>query len=276
MALPRPLSLFAFAFVLLTLSACGGGGGAVKDGTLELPYSAIEPLRDFTLTTVLQVTAQGESYHLAFDGAFQQPDRLQGRLRLRGRLQQQARELGRPPDMEVTIIGQQAWWRQPGTQWQRGIESGDSVDPLVTLRQYATPWFYLDALHFDELRLPVAGEEDDVNGEHAYVVRLDKAAVIEVMRQGTEISVYPDEVEHNEVFPGLIENAQQVLPADFAVSLWVARDGLRPLRIAFDYSITEQDLETLSFGFPTPLQLHLQMDIIATEAPPVDIVPPET
>jgi hypothetical protein len=261
--------------IALLAAACGGGGGAVQDGTLELPYTAIEPLRDFTFTTVLQATAEQQTYNLAFDGAFQQPDRLQGRLRLRGQLQQQARVLGRPPDMEVTVIGEQAWWRRPGDTWQRGLEAGDSIDPLVLLRRYATPWFYLDALRFDALRLPVAGEEDGVNGEDAYVVRLDKPAVIEVMRQGTAISVYPDETEHNEVFSGLIENAQQVLPADFSVGLWVARDGLRPLRIAFDYSITEQDLDTLSFGLPTPLQLHLQMDIIDAEAA-VDIVPPET
>lgn len=260
------------AFVFLT-SACGGGDSAVKDGVLELPYTAIQPLESFTFATVLQVSSGQETNNLAFDGQFQKPDRIQGRLRLRGQLQQQARVFGRPPDMEVTVIGPDAWWRQPGGTWQRGIESGDSIDPLVYFRQYATPWFYLDALHFDALRLPVAGEEDDVNGEDAYLVRLDKAAVIEVMRQGTEISIYPDATDYNEVFPGLIEIAQQVLPADFTVSLWVARDGLRPLRIAFDYAITEADLDTLSFGFPTPLRLHLQMDIIDAEAP-VDIVPP--
>lgn len=265
------------AVVLLGL-ACGDNGEdgqvLISDGTLDLPQSAIETLASYTFTTDLDVSSAEGDFTARFDGVFQAPNRIHGVLQLGGQLGE-AYGNWRAPEMEIIVIGEKAWWREPGGEWQAGFEpGGDSVDPLVTFSSYATPWFYLEALRFEALALPVSGPVETVSGVRAYPVRLDKAAIIDVMRQGTELKVYPDEeADYNPVFPGIGENAQQVLPQDFSVEVWFAEEESYPARIVFDYSIDEGETCALCWGFARPMTLRLQMDITDPDAN-VQVEPP--
>jgi hypothetical protein len=264
------------------LAACGGGT-AVVDGTITVPQDAIASLTSFAFRTRLDVNAADGDFHLTFEGEFEAPDRVHGTLTVEGEnslAQAAASFYGGADDTEAVVIGERAWWRPPGGDWRAGIEPGDSLDPLVTLRQYATPSFYLEALRFDDLLLPVSSGPEEVDGERVYIVALDKQGVIDVMAQGTEIKLYPDgERDYNPVFPGVRANAQQVLPANFSVEVWLTDQG-RPTRIIFDYDVTEEDYSNLAFGFQHPLHLRLDMDITDADAdvmiePPIPI-PTET
>ena len=177
--------------------------------------------------------------------------------------------------METVVIGERTWWRELGGEWQPGFEpGGDSDDPLLTLSQFATPRFYLDALRFETLALPLSGSLEEVNGVSALPVRLDKQAVLDVMEQGSEFKSYPDVWdEHNPVFPGISENAQQVLPRDFLIELWFAERGGYPVRIVFTYSIGEDDSCALCWAFGRGMTLRLQMDITDVNTD-VQIEPP--
>jgi hypothetical protein len=256
----------------------------VVEGTIDLEHGVVEALERFEFATDLHVSAADGDYSLTFEGAFEQPDRLQGTLRLADKFEEVTEVYDRPAEAEVVIIGTHVWWREDG-EWQPGIEEGyERIDPFVAFRQYATPWFYLDALFFDTLSLPVAGEPEEIDGVRSVHVHLDKQGVIDVLRQGQDIYVYPDEPHTPEaagVSTGVIENAQQVLPRDFNVDVWFAEDGLYPTRILFDYAVDEEDSSGLAFGFERPMTLHLQMDITdpaaeaAIEAPtPIPTVVP--
>jgi hypothetical protein len=139
------------------------------------------------------------------------------------------------------------------------VKGYEESDPLVGLRAYGTPEFYLEALKFDALTLSVAGPGETMDGQPAYRVRLDKAAMIEALRQGDAVRRYPDPVEeqHAPVGSGVVESAEYNLPKDIAVEAWFAVDGLYPLRIVITYSLADRQF----FLVPGPLTLRLQLDI---------------
>jgi hypothetical protein len=285
------MRLVAFAltiFLALAAASCdsdGGGSSArVVDGKITIPHDAVS-LERFEFTTRLDVEAADGDYSLTFDGAFQKPDRVQGTLRLEGKFLEDYAWLQRPlEEAEIANINTNAWWRAPGCDWQPGIPKGyESSDPLIGFRQYATPYFYLDALFFDTLSLPASAGTEDINGIRSIPVTLDKQAIIDVLRHGGEVNMYPDSTHEPIASPrpaeGLIDNVEQVVPANFEVSVWFAEGDLHPTRIVFEYDITEDDYSTLSFGFQDPLHLRLQMDITDQVSdleidPPIPIVEP--
>jgi hypothetical protein len=263
------------------LVACGEGskqpGDAADRSVLRVPSRAIAALDSYRFTTQLDVRSAETDLHVTVDGAFAAPDRIQGIVTVRGEPYERyiVELLKRPATSEAIVIGDTAWWRAADGDWQPGIEGYETIDPFVTLRHYATPEFYLEALRFDELTLPVAGREE-VSGVHAVRVRLDKHAIVGLLRQGTGIRLYPDpQDEHTSgVFPGVIDNTLQVLPDDFVVEVWFDEETKQPVRIVFDYRVTEDDeFANLSWGFGVPMELRLELDITDAGAD-VHIEPP--
>ena len=234
----------------------------VADGEIVIPQSAITALAGgYSFSADLEIDSPENSLTVQFEGV-QAGDRTRGTVRLGGSYGE-AFDEWRSSEMETVVIGERTWWRELGGEWQPGFEpGGDSDDPLLTLSQFATPRFYLDALRFETLALPLSGPLEEVNGVSALPVRLDKQAVLDVMEQGSEIKRYPDVWdEHNPVFPGISENARQVLPRDFIIDVWFAESGGYPVRIVFTYSVGEDDYCTLCWGFGRGMTLRLQMDI---------------
>jgi hypothetical protein len=282
--------LLLCAALAVVLVACGGGSSSggpsgVVNGKITIPHSSIAALDKFAFTTKLDVAAADGNYSLTFDGRFQKPDRIQGTLHLDGKFIQDFAWLNRPLDAtEIVNIGTYAWWRKPGGAWQPGIPKGyEQEDPLVSFRQYATPWFYLNAFLFNTLSLPVNGGAEQINAVQAVPVRLDKQGIIDALGQGGDVKMYPDETHEPVATPkvptSIIENARQVLPANFTVDVWFAQKELYPSRIVFEYDITKDDPKTLTFGFKPPFHLRLQMDITDPHAdksvePPLPIVEP--
>ena len=281
----RP-SLFAVTVALLLVIGCKesspddnplsveGPTLEVVDGEIVIPQSAIAALAGgYSFSVDLDIDSPENDLAVQLDGV-QAGDSTRGTLNLGGTYGE-AFDDWRSSEMEIVVIGERIWWRELGGEWQPGFEpGGDSDDPLLTLIQYATPSFYLDALRFEALALPLSGSMEDVNGVSTLPVRLDKQGVLDVMEQGSEIKRYPDVWdEHSPIFPGLSENAQQVLPSDFLIELWFAESGGYPARIVFSYSIDEGESCALCWAFNSPMSLHLQMDITDTTAD-VDIQPP--
>ncbi len=258
----------------------------VVDGEIVIPQSAISALAGgYSFSAELEIDSPENGLSVQFDGV-QAGDSTQGTVRLGG-LYGEAFDDWRSSEMETVVIGERIWWRELGGEWQPGFEpGGDSDDPLLTLNQFATPRFYLDALRFETLALPLSGSLEEVNGVSALPVRLDKQAVLDVMEQGNELKRYPDVWdEHNPIFPGISENAQQVLPRDFFIEVWFAERGGYPVRIVFTYSIGEDDSCALCWGFGRGMTLRLQMDItdvntdVRIEPPipiPTDVPTPTT
>jgi hypothetical protein len=270
-----------FGVVALAAAACSDTDDASftdtpDQTTIRVPQDAIDALERYRFTTQLDVTSAETDLHVTFDGAFEKPDRIQGTVAVRGMPYEQyiVDLLKRPATSELIVIGDVAWWRAPDGDWQPGIEGYETTDPFVTLRQYATPEFYLEALRFDALDLTIDGRER-VNGADTVRVRLDKAAIVALVPQGTGIRLYPDPDDQHSfgVLQGVAENAQQVLPEDFVVQVWFADDTMQPVRIAFDYRVTDADYSNLSWGFGVPMELRMQLDITDPDAD-VDIGPP--
>lgn len=278
------LLMFAVGLALLLVIGCSesspdddasAGKGptlGVVDGEIVIPQSAIAALAGgYSFTTELDISSADGDLTVYFEGAFQPPDRIEGNMRLSG---QPYTEPGEQLELGAIVIGEYTWWNFGG-EWQPGIEpGGDSYDPLLLFSSYATPRFYLEALRFESLALPVSRSLEEVNGVEAYPVRLDRQGIIGVMEQGTELKRYPFAWdEHNPIVPYLSENAQQVLPSDFLIELWFAEEGGYPARILFSYSIDEGESCALCWAFRSPMSLRLQMDITDTKAD-VDIQPP--
>jgi DNA-binding CsgD family transcriptional regulator len=271
------------AFLLMRDGGGSSDSDALVDGTLQVPQSAITALDNIAFTTTLDVSAAGGDFHLMFDGDFQSPDRIDGRLEISGEPYASLFEqsLQRPATSEITVIGERAWWREPDGEWRRGIEPGDSNDILVALRQYATPGFYLQAFRFDSITLPVMGEET-VNDSDAYHVRLDKATLLELLPEGTSLEFYPDQApQGNQVSPNAVDYADEKLPPDFTVDVWFSKDTLSPAKLAFAYSIGPDDPTDLTFGFEPPMTMRAEMNIVDPDAdadiePPVPVVPTPT
>lgn len=265
----RGLIIAAMLAGSMVLAACGEGGEQPEAEELVVARSAIEALDNYAFTTELEISSAEGDLTASFDGAFQAPDRIQGRLTVTTELFDWLR---RPSDMEVIVIPNEAWWREPDGEWQAGIAPGDSVDPLVVFAAYCTPRFYLEALEFDSLVLPLDDSLQEVNGVGAFRVRLDKPALIDLLSQATAIRQYLGE-EPSPGYLGVQENAQQVLPEDVLVEAWFAEEGRYPVRLVITYSCDE--VCALSFGFRSPLTVRLQMDITDPDAD-VEIAPPTT
>lgn len=276
----EPLLRSVLAGVLLILAisaACGDRGdetgpsgrpGQPVPDEIVIPGQAIDALKRYAFTSELDVTSARGDLQLRFEGRLEAPDRLQGTLRRSGQLADDVAldPALRPHEMEVIVIGENAWWREPGGDWRPGISPGyERIDPLTVFRDYATPRFYLEALRFDSLALPVGGPLETVNGVRAYPVRLDKATLVELLPRGTALKRYPWE-EPEPMHPGFVENTQQVLPRDFLVTAWFAEEGSYPVRIVIDYSISLEEYGLLAFNFQTPMTLRLQLDLTDPDA----------
>jgi DNA-binding CsgD family transcriptional regulator len=263
------VALLAGAALLAFLLLRGDDGQAgVEEGVLRVPYNAIEGLTNYAFTSRLDVASAEGDLSIDFDGVFQAPDRIQGSFALSGEPYEQlfADVLDQPAASEVIVVGEYAWWREDGGDWQRARDiSSEGQNPLIAFRQYATPEFYLEALQWDALEMSVAGQER-INGIDTVAVRLDKAATVALLSQGTAIKTYPDNHTPGPVYPGIIENAQQVLPESFSVDVWFAEGGLYPARIVFEYDVTENDSSGLAFGFGTGSHIRLQLDITEPDA----------
>lgn len=268
------------ALVALALGAACGGGGENEpppewliDGVISLPFDGIEGLTNYAFTSDLEISSAGSKLKVTFDGVFEAPDRIQGLVEIRGEpFEQGLRDAyDRPSETEAIIIGQEAWWREPDGAWQPGVKAAfETIDPFIIIREYVSPEFYLEALQFDSLEMPVSGDPQNVNGVTAYPVKLDKEALLQLLPQGTALKLYPDPAGPE---PGPVENAGQVLPQDFAVEAWFASKGAYPVRIVFTYSIGEDESCALCWGFERPMEVRLQLDI-TDPAADVRVQPP--
>lgn len=261
----------------LLLAACGSGTGDASPttpATIDVPGSAIESLTNYKFTTALTISSPSTgTSEIGFDGIFDSPSSIQGRLSVTGGEYERllTERYHRPASFDGIVIGEDAWWRAPGGDWQAGVKGYEENDPLVGLRAYATPEFYLEALKFDSLTLPVAGAAETVGGQRAYRVRLDKAGMIAALQQGKAVRPYPDPVEkqHSPVGSGVVNSAEYNLPKDIAVEAWFAAEGLYPLRIVITYSLADREF----FILPGPMTLRMQLDITDRDAK-VHIEPP--
>jgi hypothetical protein len=147
-----------------------------------------------------------------FEGHYQPPDRLQGSFQVTGA------DFGFLNDAEIFVSGREAWAREPGGSWERR-DFYSAVAPLVS------PWFYVEALEFNTLRLSPSGSAETVNGVEAYPLSFDKGAILELMTQATEFTFDPDTMERT------IDNAAGWLPDDFELEAWIAVDGSYLLRL---------------------------------------------
>lgn len=244
----------ALAALTLLAVACGGGNGAPAPtvGTtataaptgesIQVPRSALDALTTYAFTSTANLSSGGTSITANVAGAFQAPNSMQGTLTTGN-----GESLGGlPSGTEFVLIGQQAWMREPGANWEQS-----AVDKLFLLA-LGTPPFYLTALNFDSLRLQVAGPVETVNGVRARPVRLDKSALIDVLRQGI---VRNDQGEPINQFQQDLQNA---LPHDMTVetSLWLAESGGYPVRIKI--TLTTMDV---FLAIQPPVIIRLQMDI---------------
>jgi hypothetical protein len=256
--------------VALLLAACGSGAGDASPAapaTIGIPGSAIESLTNYKFTTALTISSPSTgTSEIGFDGIFESPSSIEGRLSVAGGQYERllTEYYHRPTSFDGIVIGEDAWWRAPGGDWQAGVKGYEESDPLVGLREYATPEFYLEALRFDALALSVAGPIETMNGQRAYRVRLDKAGMIAALQQGDSVRLYPDPIErqHDPVGSAVVENAEYNLPKDIAVEAWFAAQGLYPLRMVITYSLADRE----SFLLPGPLTLRLQLDITDRDA----------
>lgn len=241
----------------------------VVDGKIILPQSAVTDMaRGYRFTSELDLSTTEEELTVHFEGASQAPDSIQGTMRVSAAPYS---ELG---DFGLTVVGEYLWLDLDG-EWQSVEQDRDMVHPLVMFRNFATPQFYLEALRFDWLALPVSGPAEMVNGVEAVPVRLLRQDIVDVLAQGTELRTYPEaSAEYTQVPSGVGSNLEQLLPENFAVEVWFAERGGVPIRIAVSYDITEDDPTHLSLGLGDLLSVRLQMDITDVD-PSIRIEPPD-
>ena len=265
--------------LLLFLQSDDGVGRIDVPVSITIPRTAVTDVQNFTFTTVMEGTVsqeevvngnvqQGTSVEfdlgLRFEGTFNAPDLVQGELELVGSgrdrplidLSRPGIGLGRPAIMEVLVSGDYAWWREPGGEWQPGIQPGDSLDPLVEFRLVGTPYFYLSSLQFDVLELPVRGVER-VNGVDSYHVVLDRDALVQMLLpQGTG---WTDTQSSDRIVPST-DFLDQVLPDDFNIEVWFATEELYPTRLLLEFSLREDERNKL-IGLSGPGAVRLQFEI---------------
>ncbi len=236
-------------FVALALSPACSGSGADAPDEIVVSQGALEAMRTYAFSSEALIEfPEDTSMEVTFEGHVQAPDRLQGTLLLNGEF------LGFPSELEIIIIGEYSWAREPGGSWESGFYQ------IVRL---ASPSFYLEALEFETFRLSPTGSAEMVNGVEAYLVKLNKADVLELLSQATEFTFDPDTMERT------IDNADGWLPEDFELDVWIAADGSFPVRLEIEMSGGSN-----GFGFiesATRLQLRTDLTDIGVD---VDIEPP--
>lgn len=245
--------------------ACGGDG----EKEIVIPRSAIEGLERYAFTTDIEVSSVDGDLELTYDAVFQAPDRIQGTFTASGELFEQ---FGLPSQIEVIDVGGgEVWWREPGDDWQAAAQ--ETRTPFLMLNGLGTPWFYLEAFHFDPLRVPAARAVDVINGASARRVRLDKAGVIGLLPQLTAVGVGDmDQVVSDEDIADVQRNARENMPEDMVIEVWIAEEGGYPVRLVITFSEGQEEEEGF-LVFPPPLSVRLQIDITDPDAD-VDIEPP--
>lgn len=282
----------AFAFVVWVLAgSCGGGGdgdssddtptsaalpGTEQPGTITIPQGALEALDEYAFTSQIEMSSDAGHLEATFDAQFQAPDRIQGTLTATGEGYETLSDdfgVGVPFDLpletEVLGAGGGTWVRQTGEDWQ-AADAGEQAGPYVDLLAFASPPTYLTIFRFDSLRLPVAGPAETVNGVRALPVRLDKAALIALLGQGT-VCPGREELPCTPPWSDTQQQAQEELPADIVVATWIAEEGSYPARIIITFSLAEG--REFFIGLRPPQSVRLQMDITDTDVD-VQIEPP--
>jgi hypothetical protein len=260
------------AFLLLRTDDDSSPSAHVVNGRLSLPREAIMSLDSFKFTTSLEATSEGASNQLSFAGQFQKPHRISGELKL-GQGYEQTRSLfGFPDRMEIVVVDQSAWWREPSGERQTVRDLGDQENPLVYFRQYGTPWFYLEALLFDKISLPASDHVEEVNGVRSIPARLDKQGIVDVLNQAAGVSINPDSSPNRgSVGPAILDTVREEVPESFEVLAWFAESDLHPVRIVFSWTFSDTD--SPGFFGSGPATTRVQMDIFDPNAD-VEIEPP--
>jgi hypothetical protein len=130
----------------------------------------------------------------------------------------------------------------------------------------ATPRFFINGLEFDEINLSYEGEYETINGVESYPpIELDKEELIGFLSVGRFTK------EGNKEPTVVRSDAESYLPEDTLITVWLARDGLFPLRILATLSAEEDD--EFQLFMDNPVSIRLQMDITDPDAD-VKITPP--
>ncbi len=263
--------LFIPLIALLAL-ACGDNGKKAGD-EVEVEQSTLEALDEYSFTSDFDISSAAGGFVGTFRAQFQAPDSIQGTVT------QEGEGSGLPGELELINIGGELWVREPGGEWLQPLEDASGLGafaagPLLLLTSFGSPPLYLGLLDFDSLRLPTAGGAEDINGVSARPVRLDKAAIINLLGQGTVLS--GDEEGEPEANTDVQQDAQEALPEDMVVQTWIAEDGGYPVRIIVTLSVPKGDGAEGAEAFliwPAPVSIRLQMDITDTNID-VEIEPP--
>lgn len=268
------LLLMGSALLAFLAVTCGDSGArdtqeAVPDA-IEIPGEAVQSLTNYKFQTAL--TIADEKYgtsEISFDGVFESPNSVQGTLAVGGGQYEQilTKYYGRPLRFEGIAIGNDAWWREPGGEWQPGVKGYEEIDPLEALRQYSTPEFYLETMRFKALRLPVAGPAEEVDGVQLYRVSLDRAAILAALQQADAVRAYRHDPNSDDYAvydrnAGEQVNTDYPLPSDMRTEAWFTVDGLSPRRIIITFSLKDSE----SFLLRGPVKVRLQLDITDANA----------
>ncbi len=266
----RSLILTIFACLLPVAGALGAACGGDSEpepvpDEIVIEASEIEALTNYAFTTELEMSAPGmfgegfAELEASFEGGFEAPDRLQGTIELTGDIAKALEQyFGRPRRTEMIVVPNEAWWREPGGEWQYGMEPYDSYDPFVLFATYATPRFFLEALQFNSLVVPLEGSLERVNGVDTVQVRLDRQGVMDLMPQGTGLTLWLGDEPSSGVS---VDYADYWLPDDFLLEVWIAVDGHYPARIVISFTNDGEYPDLLDVD-----RVHLQMDITDPDA----------
>ena len=267
-------AILLIPLIALLALACDDNGKKAGD-EVEVEQSTLEALDEYSFTSDFDISSAAGGFVGTFRAQFQAPDSIQGTVT------QEGEGSGLPGELELINIGGELWVREPGGEWLQPLLEDASglgafaASPLLILTSFGSPPLYLGLLDFDSLRLPTAGGAEDINGVSARPVRLDKAAIINLLGQGTFLSD-----EEGEPVPNsdVQQDAQEALPEDMVVQTWIAEDGGYPVRIIVTLSVPKGDGAEGAEAFliwPAPVSIRLQMDITDTNID-VEIEPPPT
>lgn len=275
-ALALAAALFAAALGGLGLIAFllirGDGGPGATPREIVVPRSALETLQSYAFSSDIEVSSDEGSMRARYEGVFESPDRFQGTLTGEGELFDR---YALPAETEVIFaLSGQGWWREPGSTWQLADiwtlnpdpdeSSGWRTNPLLLLNGLGTPWFYLHAYNFDSLRLTTDGSIKTIHGVSAYRVRLDKAAVADLVSQATSVGGFMDVPEialSEEDIADIQQNALENMPDDMVIETWIAEAGGYPVHTVITFTVSDSGEGLLVGEFPPSSKVRLQMDI---------------
>lgn len=201
------------AAVVVLLSGCGDSSTPDK---IVVSRSTLDAIGTSAFTSDVVISFAESELVVTFDGYYQPPDRLQGLLEVTGET------LGFLTNVEIFVIGNEAWTRESEGSWERA--------DFYSFTALLSPWFYVEALEFEMLSLSPAGSVETVNGVEAYPLEFDKDAILDLLPQATEFTFDPDTMERT------IDNAAGWLPDDFELKAWIAVDGSYPVRLEIEMS----------------------------------------